>query len=72
MSFCKSPGGEAGALVVYLREDEAQALAAMACRLSRSKLNQYRVASDKDQARRMASALDAIRESLLASGVEIR
>lgn len=72
MSFyTDQPGREPGALVVMLTAAEASALAALSCRLSRSKLRQFRLAFDNDQARQMALALDQIRGALLVSGVEL-
>lgn len=72
MSFYESnPGREPGVLVVSLTRAEASALAALSCRLSRSKLRQFRLAFDNDQARTMGQALEQVRQSLLASGVEL-
>jgi len=65
-------GAPRGALVVLLSQDQAEALAALSCRLSRSKLLQFRVAHDKGQARRMAESLDVVRESLLLAGVDAK
>lgn len=59
-----------GALVVPLTLDEAQGLAVLVLRLNRAKLHQFRISADRDQARRQASALEALKAALLAAGVE--
>lgn len=61
-------GTQEGALLVFLRNDEAQAVAKLCIRLSRSRLTMFRLADDKDDARAMMGGLDQIRNSLLIAG----
>lgn len=61
-------GTQQGALLVFLRNDEAQAVAKLCNRLSRGRVTQFRLADSKDEARTMMAGLDAIRNVLLEHG----
>ena len=61
-------GTDNGALLVFLSNAEAQAVAKLCRRLSRSRVTQYRFADDKDEARTMMAGVDAIRNVLLEAG----
>jgi hypothetical protein len=61
-------GTDNGALLVFLRNEEAQAVAKLCTRLSRGRATQFRLADSKDEARTMMAGLDAIRNVLLEHG----
>lgn len=61
-------GTDNGALLVFLRTDEAEAVAKLCKKLSRGRVTQFRLADTKDEARSMMAGLDAIRNVLLEHG----
>lgn len=61
-------GTDNGALLVFLHDDEAQAVAKLCKRLSRGRVTQFRLADSKEEARTMMAGVDAIRNVLLEAG----
>jgi hypothetical protein len=61
-------GTQKGALLVFLSNDEAHAVAKLCIRLSRGRVTQFRLADSKDEARTMMAGLDAIRNVLVSQG----